>query len=174
MSLHLSILNIFLLVLSNICDSTLKVLLKKIAMFVRWFGITVTTFGFKNRKPWCTTYNQIYLQMQHWCILHVLTVLYSSFQRRYWIYTIILKIDKLLLEQRINSYKVGIIFDTYHIMRVKWTSWGVPLLKEFSLTWNVLSQSRCNPRMPAYTSLEGAFHFNFTLLSPPGWKFSIH
>ena len=37
-----------------------------------------------------------------------------------------------------------------------------------------MRQSRHNPRMSAYTALEGKFGLNKTPLAPPGYKFVIN
>ena len=42
-------------------------------------------------------------------------------------------IEELLLNLRLNSYKVGIVFATYHRMRAKWTCWDGPFLEYWPL-----------------------------------------
>ena len=42
-------------------------------------------------------------------------------------------IKEFLLILRLNSYKVGIIFATYRIMRANWTCWAGPFHKSMPL-----------------------------------------
>ena len=48
------------------------------------------------------------------------------------------------------------------------------LLAQATLTLNLLRPSRRNPRVSAYTTLEGTFDFNKTPIAPPGTKVIIH
>jgi hypothetical protein len=48
------------------------------------------------------------------------------------------------------------------------------LLPQCTMTLNMLRHSRLNPRLSAYTQLEGNFDFNHTPLAPPGTKVIIH
>ena len=48
--------------------------------------------------------------------------------------------DKLLLKQRPNSYKVGVVFATYKITRAKETSWAGP--RHESTTTNTMVGSK--------------------------------
>jgi hypothetical protein len=48
------------------------------------------------------------------------------------------------------------------------------LIAQATLTLNLLRPSRRNPRVSAYTMLEGNFDFNKTPVAPPGTKIIIH
>ena len=48
------------------------------------------------------------------------------------------------------------------------------LLPQAELTLNLLRSSRINPRMSAWTQLEGTFNFNATPLAPPGTPIIVH
>jgi hypothetical protein len=48
------------------------------------------------------------------------------------------------------------------------------LLPQATLTLEILSQSRINPRMSAYAQLNGHFDFNRTPLAPPGTRVIAH
>ena len=48
------------------------------------------------------------------------------------------------------------------------------LLHQAELTLNLLRPSRLNPKLSAYSQLEGAFDFNGTPLAPPGTRVIVH
>ena len=48
------------------------------------------------------------------------------------------------------------------------------LLQQATMTLNLLRPSRRNPRVSAYTMLEGNFDYNRTPLAPPGTKIIVH
>jgi hypothetical protein len=48
------------------------------------------------------------------------------------------------------------------------------LLRQATTTLNILRKSRINPRMSAYSQLNGHFDFNITPLAPPGTRIIAH